>query len=1088
MLSVCTWLRGTPVAALLLLQAQPSTLHRDLSGTDPPRIVVSPGDLTLTVAAGSRTAHSVTIENRGGSDLDFAVSARRRAGTSSPVSGIPRVLILESGADVSEIRGFLEAFGDFGSVHAYDVRTSTPSLSFLLSYSSVVVVANRPFADPVLLGNVLAGYADRGGGVVLTLASFLEGWEIRGKLVSGGLMPFDLGTGPIGTATLTSPASSHPIMTHVDSAWAEIIGRVKVARDAVRIGSWDVSIPLAATVGGNVAALNVYVGGEGFWTGDVARLLRNAVLFTSGIVPWLSVRPISGTVPPGESVEVGVTVDASDLDAGNDEAVLVVSSQDPDRPSVVVPVRLHVEGTPSLVVTGEDVAVESVRTYAASGPETFHDLAVDLPHAVGGSIELVVTGDYNNEGEIATARAENFLLGTVGRTGVCGSASRTFPLSPARLRSLAADGTVRVDVLGSGMVDAFCPVNRHVVRLRYGSDVERVAFGTLYVGASRETVLAIHNAGTDTLEVSSIASDAAEFSPSLTSMSLPPRGRVSLRLAFAPRRAGAFAGTLRLTSNDPATPVLALPLLGAAIEPPILEVRPAELAATLLEGRRETRTVTLSNAGGSPLDVSLRLRGRPGSPVSRNRCEFSSAIVIEQAGSAREVDLATGVLREVASDLSVPFGVAFDPGSGIAYVTEYFEGELSAVDLASGATTVVARGLDTPVGVILDADARTAFVVEAEPGRLSAIDLVSGQWGPIAGGLSHPTYAAFGSARTVYVTESDTGEISAVNLITGEVTALASGLDQPRGLAVDPVRGVVYVCEFARGTLVSVDLATGEQRVLAAGLEGPFTVALDPSGERAFVAEARGGKISRVDLEDGSVSSIASGLSFPVDLSALGARDCLGGFLEIDPVASSIPPLGSESVLVSFDPVELPGGRYEIDVEVGSNDPATPALAVPIVLTVLGAPHVEVAPPQLEVTVPRGERGSGSLRVCNRGVEPLDFALRVEPPWAVPMSGTRSPAKVVGRGSERATRGVLPDRLDARPLPSRPPRWLAVSPASASLSPARCADIAIVFDAAAAPIGDSVAGIAVSSNDPDEPVIWIPAVLHVPYTVAGGSE
>jgi len=1072
------WRRGlpaAPVAALVLLQSHVLPV---LPSADPPRIVVSPAKVVVTMPVGTRTTRTVTVENQGGSDLAFTASVRRRVGA---LGGMPRALILESGIDVSEIRLFLETLGGFSSIQTYDAGASTPGLPFLLSYSAVIVVANRPFADPVLLGDVLAAYAERGGGVVLTLASFIEGWEIRGRFLSDGFMPFDLGTRALGETTLTGPAPAHPLTARVDSAWAEIIGEVKVAREGIPIAFWDGGRPLAALARENVAALNLFVGGTGFWTGDAARLLRNAALFTSGGVPWVGVRPPSGNVPAGGNLDVTLSFDASDVDAGDDLAFLVLESQDPERPVVAVPLRFRGEGTPSLVVAGEDVVVESVRDYTTRGVETFHDLPLALPPAAGGTLELVVIGDYNEDGETATARVEGALLGGVGRTLVCGSALRTFPLTPARLEALAADGNVRVEVRASPTVDAFCGVNRHVVRLRHTQALDRVDFGTIFVGASREAVLSVHNNGSGVLEIASIASDAEGFFPSVSSMSVPPRRRDSVRVAFAPESAGTFAGTLRLTSNDPALPVRDVRLEGSAIEPPVIDVRPSQVSATLLEGRRQTRTLTVSNLGGSVLDLSARLRGRPGAPVSRDRCAFSSAAVVEATrGSLRVVDLTTAAAREVASNLGGPYGVALDPGSGIAYVTEYFEGELSAVDLASGAIRVVARGLDTPVGVILDQDARTAFVVEADPGRLTAVDLATGAMGAVAAGLAYPTYLALGEARTVYVTQNETGELSAVDLLTGEVRRVASGLTQPRGLALDPVRGVAYVCEFGRGVLDSIDLATGRVRALADGLAGPFALVLDPSGARAFVAESRAGRISTIDLVAGTVSPLSSGLSFPADLAAMSSRGCLKGFLGVEPTASAVPPLGTETLVVSLDPVEIPGGRYDVELELASNDPASPVVTVPIALTVIGAPEVEATPSLVEASVPRGARGSSGFRVCNRGVEILDFTLRVGPCWTLPVGATDSAPGGANRGRDCETLGVRAGGRDGPRLPGRTPRWLSLSPQAGSVFPAGCAEITAAFDAAAARPGDSAATIAVWSNDPDEPVVPIRAVIHVP--------
>ncbi len=57
-------------------------------------------------------------------------------------------------------------------------------------------------------------------------------------------------------------------------------------------------------------------------------------------ITWLSVSPSSGSVAAGDAITVSVRVDASGLDSGDEEAVLVISQNSGDP--IVVPVFLHV--------------------------------------------------------------------------------------------------------------------------------------------------------------------------------------------------------------------------------------------------------------------------------------------------------------------------------------------------------------------------------------------------------------------------------------------------------------------------------------------------------------------------------------------------------------------------------------------------------------------------------------------------------------------------------------------------------------------------------------------------------------------------
>ncbi|HNS52821.1 MAG TPA: hypothetical protein PKO09_16775 [Anaerolineae bacterium] len=81
------------------------------------------------------------------------------------------------------------------------------------------------------------------------------------------------------------------------------------------------------------------------WEG--APVLPNTLLWgyawggASG-VPWLSEDPVEGTVPAGGCVDVTVTFDSTGLAVGDYFANLVIDSNDPDEPQVVVPVQLTV--------------------------------------------------------------------------------------------------------------------------------------------------------------------------------------------------------------------------------------------------------------------------------------------------------------------------------------------------------------------------------------------------------------------------------------------------------------------------------------------------------------------------------------------------------------------------------------------------------------------------------------------------------------------------------------------------------------------------------------------------------------------------
>ena len=124
------------------------------------------------------------------------------------------------------------------------------------------------------------------------------------------------------------------------------------------------------------------------------------VIYTGGSfgeVPWLSVDPTSGSVPPNSALPVQVTFDATDLQPDIYNATLYISNNDPLNPSVQIPVTMTVIGevTPTAVTisgvehgwVGKEYAfIASVKPVTTTLPLTYTWQAseqVPITHTVG---------------------------------------------------------------------------------------------------------------------------------------------------------------------------------------------------------------------------------------------------------------------------------------------------------------------------------------------------------------------------------------------------------------------------------------------------------------------------------------------------------------------------------------------------------------------------------------------------------------------------------------------------------------------------------------------------------------------------------
>jgi hypothetical protein len=136
---------------------------------------------------------------------------------------------------------------------------------------------------------------------------------------------------------------------------------------------------------------------------------------------------------------------------------------------------------------------------------------------------------------------------------------------------------VQIQVVNSFAVGAFCPTNRHTVRLRFSNEILTLDFGEVFLGASFTRSVEVQNSGTADLNVTSIVSDNPSFVPGVSSLVLPPGNSQLLNISFAPAATGAQSGVLTLLSDDPDEGALTINLAGQGAVPPDIAVSPGSL-------------------------------------------------------------------------------------------------------------------------------------------------------------------------------------------------------------------------------------------------------------------------------------------------------------------------------------------------------------------------------------------------------------------------------------------------------------------------------------------------------------------------------
>ncbi len=948
-------------------------------GVQPPVIQVSPTSLSADLFTGGIDTQALHIENVGGTTLDFSLAIENMSGPNAtvrmqapvvgpdtkkditpaaakrthkgspyaPASTLKRelpaganrpvitsasaleILLVHTG-DVTEIQGALLGFPDVVAVDLFEASSSTPTLDDLTPYDGVILIANFPFGDKNALGDVLADYVDGGGGVVQTLATFIDPFNVGGRFLDDGYSPFTLGSGPLGFSNLGNFDANHPIMAGVSAATGDLLGSTTLTPGAQWVADWQIGQPFIATQGDHVVGANVFVADGGFFGGDVALILHNAVLWTAGAA-WLTADPSEGSLPPGATMDVSVTFDATGLNGGEYSANLAIASNDPATPEVNVAASMHVTGAPD----------------------------IDVP---------------------------------------------TAPL----------------------------------------------AYGEVFINGSSSKTIAVTNAGTDLLTVSSIATDHPDYSVDVSNASLDPGETQNVVVTFAPTATGPTNATLTITSDDPDEASIPIALSGTGVLPPIISVNPTSLEDSLFTGQSSAHTVTIGNSGASNLTFSIDTEEIEGAAapvikqhlsIPRSDGNFPRGT---QAASAR---LAPGAHAKATHIKKVggitAAGSAFSTDAAFAQATRFNLTQPEVLNYIGNAPNFIWAG-DFASG-----DNAFAYAVD-DQNSLMQIDTTNGTQTIIGTivpfGAEIWTGMAFDpSDGQMYATGTDVFSSSLYLIDVANATSTRIGSINMPGIiacAIDS-DGNMYAHDIVTDELVSIDKTTGIGTPIGSlGFDANFGqgMAYDGDTQTLYLAAFNNftfqAELRVADVSTGNTSLIGVlGADVPGDLVQLGwlAIPGLGGvqWLSADPSEGIVPPGTSMDITVTFDAAGLFGGDYNANLLINNNDPLSPVVPVSAHLHVTGAPDIAVDQTPLDYgDVFIGGVKHKTVKVKNAGTDVLTVS------------------------------SISTDHGD-----------YSVSVPSLVLAPATSQDITVSY--APTSTGPSSATLTLVSDDPDEPGLTI---------------
>jgi len=209
------------------------------------------------------------------------------------IDGPPEILLIAAdGADAA--KRDLYDYADIHSIHIYDPRLATPPPALLQMYSTILAWGNNAFLDRILLGNRLADYIDSNpnNGVILLQFCFGQTGRLEGRIMSD-YSPFLPIVNAFAYRSLGWYDNTHPLMDSVLNITDYYASDVELQNNGTVIAQWNDSLLFVAhNPVENVIAINGYIGEYRQFSGDMIRLVHNAINFSRDFYTGIEDEPL----------------------------------------------------------------------------------------------------------------------------------------------------------------------------------------------------------------------------------------------------------------------------------------------------------------------------------------------------------------------------------------------------------------------------------------------------------------------------------------------------------------------------------------------------------------------------------------------------------------------------------------------------------------------------------------------------------------------------------------------------------------------------------------------------------------------------
>ncbi|MCB9134926.1 MAG: S8 family serine peptidase [Anaerolineales bacterium] len=395
---------------------------------------------------------------------------------------------------------------------------------------------------------------------------------------------------------------------------------------------------------------------------------------------------------------------------------------------------------------------------------------------------------------------------------------------------------------------------------------------------------------------------------------------------------GNYSGYLCLASNDPATPLITIPVsLDVTSSPPVIEVNPTSVSGTQNPDTVVTHTLDINNVGGGVLNWTIdELDAGPFRQSSVETTGSSSLVPYTPEGAFQ--------FSSSASPVTIPSSTAPVERSPLQTVTHS-----ASQTITSGNSVSCNAG-----GLHADNHYYRAFDLPSF-GVTSAWDISS-----VDVGVEQATGAGGSQPVTLILYAAPSGT-SFPGSFPGSFTQIASVpvvvTDQNLTVLNIPV-----VANVPANSVLVVELFTPDGQTAG----NSFFVGSNSAGQTApsYIAAADCGIPNPTDLAAIGFGGMHIVMNVTGDVSGGGGPSCASPvdipWLSLDPNAGATNGGATSTVDVVFDSTGLSTGVYTGTLCVNSNDSVTPLVEVPVEMTVSsgggGGTFDGTATPNLAIT------------------------------------------------------------------------------------------------------------------------------------------